>query len=161
MLTTTETSEAIYGKVIAKTAANTLVIAKGVTVNELVVEGGNVRVEGNIKTISKAETLTSPVYIIKEAGATLLQNTTGFTVIDATAYEMKAALANGENYILTAHTDITNACIIVTAGFIILTSDDFSVSFVVFDSKFAFYGDSTVFVGAIACCNGISVQVQC
>lgn len=44
VLTTTETSEAIYGKVIAKTAANTLVIAKGVTVNELVVEGGNVRV---------------------------------------------------------------------------------------------------------------------
>lgn len=113
VLTTTETSEAIYGKVIAKTAANTLVIAKGVTVNELVVEGGNVRVEGNIKTISKAETLTSPVYIIKEAGATLPQNTTGFTVIDATAYEMKAALANGENYILTSHTDITNACIIV------------------------------------------------
>lgn len=116
VLAAAETGGATYGKVIAKTAANTLVVAKGVTVNELIVEGGNVRVEGTIKAISKAEALTSPVYLIKEAGAVLPENTTGFVIIDATAYEMKAALANGENYVLTADADITSANITVPEG---------------------------------------------
>lgn len=116
VLAAAEAKGAVYGKVIAKTAANTLVVAKGVTINELIVEGGNVRAEGTVKAISKAEALTSPVYLIKEAGATLPENTTGFTVIDAAAYDMKTALANGENYALTADADITDAYIVIPEG---------------------------------------------
>lgn len=116
VLAANETEGTTYGKVIAKTAANTLVVSKGVTVNELVVEGGNVRVSGAVKVISKAEALTSPVYLIKEAGASLPESTEGFVVLDATAYDMKAALANGEDYVLTADADITSASIAVPLG---------------------------------------------
>ena len=87
-----------YGKVTAKTANNTLVIKQGVTVQDLVVAGGNVRVAGKIEKISKdfAET----VYLIKEEGATLPADVTGFTVIDAAVYDMKAVAENGGTYVL-------------------------------------------------------------
>lgn len=92
-----------YGKVIAKTAENTLVIKKGVTVKELVVEGGNVRTAGTITAISKAEGVTSTIYIYKEAGATLPENIpNGFEVIDATVYDMKNIAKNGGTYVLNA-----------------------------------------------------------
>ena len=92
-----------YGKVIAKTANNTLVIKQGVTVKDLVVAGGNVRVAGKIEKISKDKSLSGTVYIIKEAGATIpSESITGFTVIDAAAYDMKAIAENGGTYQLNA-----------------------------------------------------------
>lgn len=94
-----------YNKVIALTANNTLVIKKGVTVNELIVKGGNVRVAGKIKAISKDKGLTNTSYLIKEEGATLPENTTGFTVVDAATYDLMMAAKNGGAY--TLNSDVT------------------------------------------------------
>ncbi len=104
-----------YGKIIAKTASSTLVIKQGVTVNELVVKGGNVRVAGKITAISKDENLSGTVYLIKEKNANIPTTTTGFTVIDAAAYDMKAAFAKGESYVLTADASIRGANVLVPA----------------------------------------------
>lgn len=90
-----------YNKVIALTANNTLVIKKGVTVKDLTVKGGNVRVSGKIEAISK-DTGTSPVYLIKEDGATLPESTTGFTVINAATYDLMMAAKNGGAYTLNS-----------------------------------------------------------
>lgn len=90
-----------YNKVIALTANNTLVIKKGVTVKDLTVKGGNVRVSGKIEAISK-DTGTSPVYLIKEDGATLPESTTDFTVIDAATYDLMMAAKNGGAYTLNS-----------------------------------------------------------
>lgn len=116
-LDATGTEGTTYGKIIAKTASNTLVIKKGVTVKELVVEGGNVRVAGKIEAISKDESLTdATVYLIKEAGVTLPASTDGFTVIDAATYDMKTAFAKGEKYVLTTDASIRGASVVVPAG---------------------------------------------
>lgn len=90
-----------YNKVTALTANNTLVIKKGITVKDLTVKGGNVRVAGTIEAISK-DTETSPIYLIKEEGATLPQSTTGFTVIDAATYDLMMAAKNGGAYTLNS-----------------------------------------------------------
>lgn len=91
-----------YGKVIALTANNTLVIKKGVTVENLTVKGGNVRVAGKIEAITKETNAT--IYLIKEAGAELPE-TTDFTVIDAATYDLMMAAKNGGTY--TLNSDVT------------------------------------------------------
>lgn len=48
-------STATYGQVTAKTATNTLIVAAGVTVDELIIAGGNVEVYGTVKSIKRAE----------------------------------------------------------------------------------------------------------
>lgn len=90
-----------YNQVTALTANSTLVIKKGVTVKNLIVKGGNVRVAGKIEAISK-DTETSPIYLIKEAEATLPESTTGFTVIDAATYDLMMAAKNGGAYTLNS-----------------------------------------------------------
>lgn len=62
-----------YTKVEAKTAAQTLKIGEGVTIDELVINGGNVEISGNVKkitnnvvatvTVTKDITLTAPIVI--------------------------------------------------------------------------------------------------
>lgn len=91
-----------YNKVIALTANNTLVIKKGVTVNNLIVMGGNIRVAGKIKAISKDNGLTTTSYLIKEEGATIPESTTGFTVVDAATYDLMMAAKNGGTYTLNS-----------------------------------------------------------
>lgn len=112
-LAATGTEGTTYGKITAKTAIGTLVIKQGVTVKNLVVEGGNIRVAGKIEAIAKDAALSGTVYLIKETGATLPQTTTGFEVIDAAAYDIKMALANGKNFVLTADADITGVTITI------------------------------------------------
>lgn len=91
-----------YNKVIALTANNTLVIKKGVTVKDLTVKGGNVRVSGKIEAISKDKGLTTTSYLITEAEAKLPTTTTGFTVIDAETYDLMMAAKNGGAYTLNS-----------------------------------------------------------
>lgn len=105
-----------YGKVTAKTANNTLIIKHAVTIKELVVEGGNVRVAGKVEKISKDGKLTKTVYLIKEEGAEVPTEVTGFTVIDAATYDMKAAFADGKDYTLTADASIIGASLTLPAG---------------------------------------------
>lgn len=104
-----------YGTVTAKTALNTLVVNKGVTVTKLIAAGGNIRVAGTITELAKATDFSDDVLVIVEPGASATIPETGFTKIDATVYDMKNALANGENYVLTADADITGQYITVPA----------------------------------------------
>ena len=47
-----------YSKVTATTATNTLIIGEGVTIEKLVIEGGNVVLKGNVKSISSTADTT-------------------------------------------------------------------------------------------------------
>lgn len=91
-----------YNQVTALTANSTLVIKKGVTVKDLTVKGGNVRVAGTIEAISKANDLKTTPYLIKEEGATIPESTTGFTVVDAATYDLMMAAKNGGAYTLNS-----------------------------------------------------------
>lgn len=62
---------AVYETVTALTADNTLVVGNGVTVNKLVVKGGNVRVHGTISAISRHKDNENPVYLYVEEGANI------------------------------------------------------------------------------------------
>lgn len=75
---------ATYETVTAKTAANTLIIPASVTINTLIVNGGNVRVYGKIVNIQRGEFNEDEKTIIyKEAGANIPNDLSEeFTVID-------------------------------------------------------------------------------
>ena len=97
-----------YNKVVATTATNTLIVGKGVTVKNLVVKGGNVRVNNGstVTAISRDESNKETVIIYKEEGAKLpddLSGNTAFTVVDATLAEMDAVAKNGGTYTLTTN----------------------------------------------------------
>lgn len=115
-LDATDEAGTTYEKVIATTASNTLVIKKGVTVNELVVKGGNVRVAGTVTNISKDEGLTTTPYLIMEKGATVSSGSDAFTVIDAAAYDLMMAFANGKDYVLTEDISIIGKSLVVPGG---------------------------------------------
>lgn len=95
----------IYNKVTALTANNTLVIKKGVTVKDLTVKGGNVRVAGIVEAISKDEKLLTTPYLIMETGGVPPSCTTNFTVIEAERYDLMMAAKNGGTY--TLKSDVT------------------------------------------------------
>lgn len=54
---------ATYKKVIAKTAENTLIIDEGVTVEELVIDGGNVKMYGTVKKLTRGGGNTATVKV--------------------------------------------------------------------------------------------------
>lgn len=109
-----------YGTVEAGTAPNTLVINDGVTVNNLKVTAGNVKIigTGKVEAITKAETLADIVYIIaSNAGQYPANLGDGFKVVASEEVaNMKMAFAKGQAYKLTADTDITGAEVKVPAG---------------------------------------------
>lgn len=84
---------ATYDEVTATTAANTLVLDKGITVNTLKVKAGNVRVKSGAKVtaISRESGNTSTVIIYKEEGAELpnLSGNDAFEVVDAAVADLQ------------------------------------------------------------------------
>ena len=90
---------ATYDEVTATTAANTLVLGKGVTVNTLKVKAGNVRVKSGAKVtaISRESSNTSTVIIYKEEGAELpnLSGNDAFEVVDAAVADLQNVAKNG------------------------------------------------------------------
>ena len=107
-----------YSKIIAGTAPNTLVVGAGVTVSDLTVNAGNVKVIGNgkIVSITKGNDYTGTAYIIASDDAQLPATLTGFERISSEeAIAIKEALAKGTSYQLKEDADITNASIVVPA----------------------------------------------
>lgn len=100
---------ATYDEVTATTAANTLVLDKGITVNTLKVKAGNVRVKSGAKVtaISRESGNTSTVIIYKEEGAELpnLSGNDAFEVVDAAVADLQNVAKNGGTYTLA--TDLT------------------------------------------------------
>ena len=75
-----------YGTVTAKTAKNTLIIGSGVTIDELIVEGGNVKLEGDLtlqKTLVVSQDMTldlgDNVLTVENTGGIIVKNGT-FTI---------------------------------------------------------------------------------
>lgn len=98
---------AIYNKVTASTATNTLIIANGVTVKDLIVKGGNVRVNegGIVSAITRDASNQEVVTIYKEEGATLPDNfdDSAFKVVDAAVAELEEVAQKGGTYTLTTN----------------------------------------------------------
>lgn len=109
---TSTTEGATYKKIIATTAKNTLVVGKNVTVNNLVVKGGNVRVAGTVTAISKDGSLTDTPYLIKEKGATLPASTEGFVVVDAITYDLMMAVEKGGTCTLSSDIALTEPIVV-------------------------------------------------
>ena len=104
---TAELGTGKYGKVEALTAKQTLIIGDGATVDNLVVKGGNARVQGTVSSISRAEGNTDEVtYVIYEEGAlipeTLEEN---IVAVSAAEYDLIVAIANGGT--VTLESDVT------------------------------------------------------
>lgn len=104
--------KADYGTVTASTADNTLILSSGVSVEEVVVEKGNIRVNNgaSVLALTRAVGNTSTVTVYKEAGAIVPELGEGFVIEDAAVSDMKAVCANGGEYVLPA--DITGDFVI-------------------------------------------------
>ena len=93
---------ATYQSVIAHTAENTLIVEENVTVENLVVKGGNVRVYGKIDAITRDQSNADEfTYVYVEDGATIPANLDDAIIVVrngvaevSTADELTAAVAN-------------------------------------------------------------------
>ena len=144
---------ATYDEVTATTAANTLVLGKGITVNTLKVKAGNVRVKSGAKVtaISRESGNTSTVIIYKEEGAELpnLSGNDAFEVVDAAVADLQNVAKNGGTYTLA--TDLTGDFTISATNEVIInlnghkitnkSGDTFTVNK---DSKLTINGNGTV-----------------
>lgn len=72
-----------YEKVTAKTAQNTLIIGSGVTIDELIVEGGNVKLEGDL-TLEKTLVVSQDMTLDLGGNALTVQNAGGIIVKNGT-----------------------------------------------------------------------------
>lgn len=95
-----------YNKVVATTATNTLIVDKGVTVKELIVNGGNVRVNNGatVSTIEPGKDNKATIIIYKEEGASLpkdVSDNAAFKVVDAAIAGLLNVAENGGTYTLT------------------------------------------------------------
>lgn len=109
---------ATYSSITATTAENTLIIPNGVTVENLTVKGGNVKVAGIIKNINYGKS-EGKVVIFKCKGAVIPENldASKFDVIIPvdTESELNDAIANGGTVALGADIALTNP-ISIAAG---------------------------------------------
>ena len=100
----TEGGTATYGDVTATTANNTLIVGNGVTINKLMVNGGNVRVKGNATISQLVNSTGGKIYVIKEGtGASVPTGVENVEIVDAAVYDLMMACANGGSYTLTAN----------------------------------------------------------
>lgn len=113
---------ATYETVTAKTAANTLIIPASVTVKNLIVNGGNVRVYGKIVNIQRGDGNTDEKTIIyKESGAEIPEGLDNgkFDIVSfkgiSTESELQTAFQTGGNYALAANITV-NSTLTVPAG---------------------------------------------
>lgn len=113
---------ATYETVTAKTAANTLIIPASVTINNLKINGGNVRVYGKIVNIQRGENNADEKTIIyKESGAEIPEGLDNgkFDIVSfkgiSTESELQTAFQTGGNYALAASITV-NSTLTVPAG---------------------------------------------
>ena len=101
---------ATYNEVTAKTAENTLIVGKGVTVNKLNVKGGHVRVHGKVGAISRHnDNSDDTTYIIGEEGAEVPSDLgENIQYMSAAEYDLRKAVAEGGSYTLTSDVTLTS-----------------------------------------------------
>lgn len=112
--------KAAYGNVNATTAANTLVLSSGVSVEKVIVAKGNVRVNSGavLTAIERTEENSEKVIIYMEEGATIPENldTSVFVVKDVALDDLKSIFANGGEYVLNNDIDIQGENLQVAVG---------------------------------------------
>ena len=125
---------ATYNNVIAETAENTLIVGQDVTIKNLTVKKGNVRVHGKIEKIERHENNQGIVTIIVEEGASIpedLNNTQVFNIITSkkvtTAEELNEAIAANSNIIVLG-ADITSSEIITINESITLDGNGYTLT---------------------------------
>lgn len=106
--------KAVYGTVEATTANNTLIIDSGVTVTEVVVKKGNVRVNSGATVDWMSNETGATVTIYKEAGATIPDNLdpSSFVVVDTSLDDLKEAAAKGGEYVLQSDMAFTEPLVV-------------------------------------------------
>lgn len=105
--------KAVYGTVEATTADNTLIVDSGVTVDKVIVNKGNVRVNSGA-TLNQLDAPDIPVvYLYAEAGAKL-PGLLGPNVVlvDAALDDLKEAAANGGEYVLQSDMAFTEPLVV-------------------------------------------------
>lgn len=111
--------KATYGEVTASTAENTLILSSGVTVQNVIVNKGNIRVNSGavLSAIERGGGNTAQVIIYKEEGATIPEglDTNTFVVKDVTIDELKSVFANGGEYVLNSDLSIIGENLTVPA----------------------------------------------
>lgn len=111
--------KATYGEVTASTAENTLILSGGVTVQNVIVNKGNIRVNSGavLSAIERGGGNTAQVIIYKEEGATIPEglDTNTFVVKDVTIDELKSVFANGGEYVLNSDLSIIGENLTVPA----------------------------------------------
>ena len=111
--------KAAYGKVTASTAENTLILSSGVTVQNVIVNKGNIRVNSGavLWAIERGGGNTAQVIIYKEEGATIPEglDANTFVVKDVTIDELKSVFANGGEYVLNSDLSIIGENLTVPA----------------------------------------------
>ena len=111
--------KAAYGEVTASTAENTLILSSGVTVQKVIVNKGNIRVNSGavLSAIERGDGNTAQVIIYKEEGATIPEglDANTFVVKDVTIDELKSVFANGGEYVLNSDLSIIGENLTVPA----------------------------------------------
>lgn len=105
--------KAVYGTVTATTADNTLIIDSGVSVDNVVVKKGNIRVKSGATLNNLDASHVVEVYLYAEAGAklpeTLAENV---TLVDTSLDDLKEAAANGGEYVLKSDMAFTEPLVV-------------------------------------------------
>ena len=119
---------ATYNSVTAHTAANTLIVSEGVKITTLEVKGGNVRVKGEISSISRHQDNSDEItYVIKEEGAVIPTSLgDGLKVVSAAEWDLRKAIENGGTYTLNA--DVALSETLVIDGVVVLNLGGYNIS---------------------------------
>lgn len=114
-LSATGSGSVTYEQVTANTAKQTLVIGKGITVETLIINGGNVIIEEGAKvtTIQNAENFSDKTYVVKKGELT--NEPTGANIIlvsNESEMALRVAAENGGTVVLEEDVTLTETLII-------------------------------------------------
>ncbi len=118
-------------EVTASTADNTLVIGKGVTIDTLNVEKGNVRIEegGNVKEIIRASENTETVYVVYEsATAPEIELGNGVLLISQAEFDLMTTINNGGEVTLTSDIVLTTSMKISEGKTVVINLNGHTIS---------------------------------
>lgn len=108
---------ATYDEVTATTAANTLIVDGGVTINSLTVKQGNVRVKAGATITSVAKECEGNVTLYVESGSHIPETLPdGVVAINAEVADLKAVFTEGGTYQLQSDIDIQGQNLQVASG---------------------------------------------
>ena len=153
--------KATYGEVTASTAENTLILSSGVTVQNVIVNKGNIRVNSGavLSAIERGEGNTEQIIIYKEEGATVSTILgDNIEVVDASVDDLKEICATGGEY--TLNSDITGDFVVSATEPVIINLNGHTITNVSGDNFTVNIG-STLTINGEGIVDNISHQKAC